>query len=89
MALGAQRGAIVGMVLRETLGLIAIGLLIGVPAALGGAQVIRGQLFGVGTADPVTIGGTSLLLIGVAAVAGLIPARRAASIAPMSALRRE
>jgi ABC-type antimicrobial peptide transport system permease subunit len=77
------------MVLRETLGLIAIGLVIGVPAALGAAQVIRGQLFGVGTTDPLTVAATSLLLVVVAAVAGLIPARRAASVAPMTALRRE
>jgi len=89
MALGAQRSAIVAMVLRETLGLIAIGLVIGVPAALGAAQVIRGQLFGVGTTDPLTVAATSLLLVVVAAVAGLIPARRAASVAPMTALRRE
>jgi ABC-type antimicrobial peptide transport system permease subunit len=46
-------------------------------------------LFGVGTADPLTIAGTSLLLIAVATVAGFIPARRAASVAPMVALRRE
>lgn len=87
IALGAQQSSIIGMVLKETLGLIAIGLVVGVPAALGGAQMIRGQLFGVGTADPLTIAGTSLLLVAVAAIAGLIPARRAARVAPMSALR--
>jgi predicted permease len=89
MALGAQRGAILRMVLQETLTLIGAGLLIGIPAALAAAQLIRGRLFGVGTADPLTIGGTSLLLIAVATVAGFIPARRAASVAPMAALGRE
>jgi predicted permease len=89
MALGAEQGTILRMVLGETLLLIGAGLVVGVPAALGGAQLIRGHLFGVGTADPLTILATSALLIGIAVVAGLIPARRAASVAPMVALRRE
>jgi predicted permease len=89
MALGAQRRTIVGMVLKETLLLIGIGLAVGLPAALAGAQVIRGRLFGVGTADPLTILGTSLLLTLVAALAGFIPASRAASVPPMRALRSE
>ena len=89
MALGAQPNSIIGMVLKETLTLIAVGLAVGVPAAMAGAQMIRRQLYGVGTADPLTIVGTSLLLVAVAAIAGLIPARRAARVAPMSALRRD
>lgn len=89
MALGAEGTTIVGMVLRETMLLIGSGLVIGVPAALAAGRVIRGQLFGVGTADPATIAGTSLLLLVVALVAGFIPARRAASLSPMTALRQE
>jgi predicted permease len=89
MALGAERTMIVGMVLRETMALIGAGLAVGIPAALGAAQVLRGQLFGVGTVDPVTIALTSLLLIAVALLAGGIPARRAASMSPMAALRQE
>jgi predicted permease len=89
MALGAQPNSIIGMVLKETLTLIAVGLAIGVPAAVAGAQMLRKQLFGVGTADPLTLVGTSLILVTVAAIAGLIPARRAARVAPMSALRRD
>ncbi len=89
MALGAQQSSIIGMVLKETMTLIAFGLAIGVPAAMAGAQMIRRQLFGVGTMDPLTIAGTSLLLVAVAALAGLIPASRAARVAPMSALRRD
>ena len=71
----------------KTLALILVGLAVGIPAAVGAAQMIRRQLFGVGTADPITIAGTSLLLVAVAVLAGLIPARRAASVAPMAALR--
>lgn len=89
MALGADQGAILRMVLRETMRLIGGGLLLGIPAALAAARLIRGQLYGVGTADPVTILLTSALLVAVAAVAGYIPARRASSVAPMTALRRE
>ncbi|MEO8138963.1 MAG: hypothetical protein ABI742_04915 [Gemmatimonadota bacterium] len=69
--------------------LIGLGLLAGVPAALAAAQLLRGQLFGVGTTDPMTIVLTIALLVAVAALAGYIPARRAAGVAPMVALRRE
>ncbi len=89
MALGAEGRSIIAMVLRETLVLIGVGLAIGLPAALAAAQLIRGQLYGVGTTDPVTLLATTVLLIVVACVAGLVPARRAARMSPMTALRRE
>jgi len=89
MALGAEQGAILRMVLGETLLLAGAGLAVGIPAALAAAQLIRGHLFGVGTADPLTILVTSAMLVGIAALAGFIPARRAALVAPMAALRRE
>jgi predicted permease len=89
MALGADRGSILRMVLSETLRLIGLGLLIGIPSAIAAAQLLRGQLYGVGPAEPLTIALTSLLLVAVATVAGYLPARRAASVPPMAALRGE
>lgn len=89
MALGAEGRSIIAMVLRETLLLIGVGLAIGIPASLAAARLIRGQLYGVGATDPVTLLATSLLLVLVACVAGLMPARRAARMSPMTALRQE
>jgi predicted permease len=89
MALGADAGVILRMVLRDAAGLILLGLAIGVPAALLAARVIRSQLFGVGAADPLTLLVTCVLLAAVAIVAGLVPARRAARVDPLVALRAE
>ena len=89
MALGADGRDILRMVLRDAAGLILLGLVIGVPAALAAARVIRSQLFGVGPADPATLVATCALLAGVALVAGFLPARRAARVDPVVALRAE
>ena len=89
MALGANRGNVVVMVLRNALLLVAIGLAIGVPVSLLGGRFMQTQLYGVHIYDPVTLLGAVLVLSAFAAVAGFIPARRAASIEPMSALRIE
>jgi predicted permease len=89
LALGADGGDILRMVLRDAAALIGLGLLLGVPAALLAARVIRSQLFGVGTADPVTLLATCALLTAVAIVAGFLPARRAARVDPVVALRAE
>lgn len=89
MALGADRSRIVGLVLGETMRLILMGLVIGIPAALGAGQLIRRQLYGVDPQDPVTLAATSLLLIVVSAAAGYLPAWRASRVDPMVALRRE
>jgi predicted permease len=89
MALGANRGNVVTLVMRQALLLVAIGLAIGVPVAFVGGRLMRSQLYGVGAYDPVTLSIAMLALSACAALAGFIPARRAASIEPMHALRNE
>jgi macrolide transport system ATP-binding/permease protein len=89
MALGAARGDVVRMVLRETLLVGALGVGIGVPAALVSTRLIRSQLFGLTPSDPASILIAVMVLAGVAAFAGYVPARRAARIDPMVALRNE
>jgi predicted permease len=89
MALGAGRGSVVAMVLRGALLQAAIGLAIGVPVALLSARLLKSQLYGVEGGDAFVLTGAVLTLVLAAALAGLIPARRAASIDPMTALRTE
>ena len=89
MALGAERRDIIWMILRETLILVAIGMAIGVPAALGAAKLISSQLFGLNPSDPVTLLTAVVLLTLVAALAGYLPARRASRVDPLVALRYE
>ncbi|HEX5732145.1 MAG TPA: ABC transporter permease [Blastocatellia bacterium] len=89
MALGADPRKILWMVLRETLVLVFAGIAIGVPVALAAARLISSQLFEVNYADPLTIIIATAVLIAVAALAGYLPARRAAHVDPMVALRFE
>jgi predicted permease len=89
MALGANRGNVVVLVLRNALLLVAIGLGIGIPVALLGGRLMSSQLYGVRMYDPLTLMSAVLVLSAFAALAGFIPARRAASIEPMNALRME
>jgi predicted permease len=89
MALGANRSNVVALVMSRALLLVAVGLAIGIPVALLGGRLMRSQLFGVRIYDPLTIAGAVLALSASAALAGFIPARRAASIEPMNALRQE
>ncbi len=89
IALGAARGQVVAMVLRSALVLIAIGLAIGIPAELAVSRLLASQLYGVKSYDPLVLGGAVVLLAACALIAGLIPARRAAGIEPMQALRTE
>lgn len=77
------------MVMRRALVLVGIGLAIGIPVALIGGRLMKTQLYGVSTYDPVTLVGAVVVLAAAAALAGFIPARRAASIEPMNALRTE
>ena len=89
MALGAQRGAIGRMVMGETLKLVLIGVVIGVPTAWALSRVIASQLFGLSPHDPVTLVGVTLLLFSAGAIAAYIPSRRATHMDPMVALRHE
>lgn len=89
LALGAEPGNILRQVLRETLTLVLLGFVIGVPIAIGGTHFVRSMLFGLGVADPMAISFAALTLACVAAVAGFLPARRASRVDPMIALRYE
>ena len=73
--------------MKEVVVLLAIGLLIGVPAAIGLGQFVATQLYGIKANDPLIAGTTVAVLIVVAGLAGLIPARRASRIDPILALR--
>jgi putative ABC transport system permease protein len=89
MALGADRWQVVRMVLRGAFSQIGIGLALGIPAAIGAGKLMSDQLFGVRPWDPVMLTMATLLLGMAALLASLIPARRAAGVEPMVALRNE
>jgi putative ABC transport system permease protein len=89
MALGAARSAVVWMVLRQALVLVALGMLVGAPLAFGGGRVIGALLYGLGGENPVFVLGAGVLLVGVAVAASAFPARRAARVDPLVALRAE
>jgi len=89
MALGARRGSVFHLVLRDALTLVLIGIAIGIPLALAGTRLIQSMLFGLGKADPLILVMASVLLMGVAALAGLLPAHRASQVDPTVALRQE
>jgi putative ABC transport system permease protein len=89
MALGAQAGGIFKLVVGQGLKLTALGMCIGLACALAGTRLMSGLLYGVSALDVVTFAGVSLLLALVALLACYIPARRAAKVDPIVALRRE
>ena len=89
MALGADRGSVMAMVLRGAFWQVVIGLALGIPAAIGAGHLIASRLFGVKPWDPLMLSAATLLLGLAALVAAVIPARRAASVDPMVALRHE
>jgi macrolide transport system ATP-binding/permease protein len=89
MALGAQRGAVVWMVLRRVLLLAAVGLAISVPAALIGTRFVKSLLFETQPNDPGTLALAGVVLLSAAILAGYAPARRASRIDPLAALRQE
>src|SRR5215469_11584108 len=89
MALGARPTSVIWLVMREVLVLLAIGLAVGIPAALGLGRFIAAQLYGVKASDPMIASVSILGLAAVAALAGLIPAMRASRIDPILALRYE
>jgi putative ABC transport system permease protein len=89
MALGANRGSVVLLVLRGAFSQVGIGLALGIPAAIGAGHLIASRLFGVKPWDPLVLSGATLLLVLAALTAAVIPARRAAGVDPMRALRSE
>ncbi len=89
MALGSTRKGVVGLVLRGVLVQIGLGLALGIPAALLAGHFMKSQLYGVGSYDPIALISATAVLAACAITAGFIPARRAASIEPMRALRTE
>lgn len=89
MALGADRGGVIAMILRGAMVQAAVGLAIGVPVALLCVRFVRSQLYEISRVDAGVLAGAVVTLAAAACVAGLIPARRAASIDPVEALRTE
>jgi putative ABC transport system permease protein len=89
VALGASSGAILRMVLHETLLLASAGLAVGIPSALAASRLVGQLLFGVSANDPATLAAVAITLVAVAALAGYIPARRAVRVDPTVALRYE
>jgi predicted permease len=89
MALGAQRGSVVWMVLREVLTLVAIGLAISLPAALAASKLVESFLYGTKRNDPLTLAAALLTIAGATLLAGYVPARSASRIDPLVALRHE
>jgi predicted permease len=89
MALGATRSSVVAMIMRGVLWQVLIGLCLGIPAALYAGYLMKSLLYGVGSYDPWALAGAPIMLVLCATAAGFIPARRAASIEPMQALRTE
>ena len=89
MALGASSSSVQWMVLREVLILGLIGAAVGLAASLASVRAVRGLLFEVMPADPITVAGATVVLIVIAAMAGLVPARRACRLDPTRALRCE
>jgi ABC-type antimicrobial peptide transport system permease subunit len=89
MALGASPGSLLRLILRQGLILTALGLGIGLAAAMAATTFLRSMLFEIKTTDPLTYAGVALLLALVALAASYIPARRAVRVDPLLALRQE
>ena len=87
MALGAEGGQVLGLVMRQGMLLVGIGTVIGLAGAYAAARGLSALFFGVGALDPIVYGGVTILLVGIAVVANLLPARRASKTNPMQSLR--
>jgi ABC-type antimicrobial peptide transport system permease subunit len=89
MALGADRGSVVAMVMRESIVLVAAGVVIGAAAALGAGRFVASLLYNLAPTDPVTIFLSAATMVAVSLLAGYLPARTASRVDPMIALRDE
>ena len=89
IAIGARQVDVSRMVLRRGLGLTAAGAIAGIVASLGLTQFVKSQLFGIQPTDPATMALALVVMMGVAAVAAYLPARRAARVDPIVALRQQ
>jgi predicted permease len=89
MALGAQRRQVFFMVLRQSVGLVAVGVVAGLLAAMAATRLIASELYGLKPTDPLTLGFATFFMLAVAALAAYLPARRATKVDPMVALRYE
>jgi ABC-type antimicrobial peptide transport system permease subunit len=89
VALGAQRSDVIGMVLRDALRLVLLGVVVGVPLALAATRLLQSQLHDVDSSDPLIIALCLAVLALTALLAALLPALRAARVAPLVALRQD
>jgi ABC-type antimicrobial peptide transport system permease subunit len=89
MALGATRGSVMGLVFREVVPLLGVGLGIGLVSAFALSRVLESMLFGVGVRDPGVFSGVPLILMAVAVTAMMVPARRATKVDPVKTLGEE
>ena len=89
LALGAEPAAVLAMIVRQAVALATLGVALGVLGAAALAPLLASQLFGVGTADPITFAAVAAVLVTVAAAAAFLPARRAMRIDPVQAIRYE
>jgi putative ABC transport system permease protein len=89
MALGAQRSQVLGLILGRTMKLSGVGIALGLLAAFALTRLLRGLLFEISPTDPITFVAVPCVLIAAALAGGWLPARRAAKIDPMEALRAE
>jgi putative ABC transport system permease protein len=87
MALGARPSEVRRIVVRQGMGLLAVGMAVGVPAALGAAHLLGRLLYGVGPGDPLTFAGVIAVIAGVTWISAYIPARRATRVDPAIVLR--
>jgi putative ABC transport system permease protein len=89
MALGARASSVQMLVVKQAMTLVMLGIAVGLPCAIAIAHVLRSLLLGLSATDPIAHSGVALLLLIVALIASWAPARRAAQVDPMIALRRE
>ena len=89
MALGAERQAVVWMIVRDGLAIAGPGVLIGAPCAWAAARLVRAQLYGIAPGDPRTLLVAAAIFLATAFAASLLPALRASRVTPVEALREE